>query len=1140
MSNSQNKLRIDSDHSSIESQLFSLADYDLYSKLDSIKPENLRKPFSEIYSGGVAAMTSENRKNNPDWMAQSANSFREILYTLQRVEDKELKKILAEYFGKNYVKDHAEKFKEYLHELYQLFTAIAHHFSEGKKPTKYEYKIAEDLTIKAEVDEKSYFEAVRLYNHYLKLLVNTAIEIHRRIDECINQNIKDKALVKIFINNSYDSKSYFYTKVGPEWLHWLWTNAFFANLIEIGLDTEGKHNVHPELEYIRRIAGFEPETVAKIIQSIPISEKNSSIIYHFIWVLDSLPVRLIKQIAAKIHNEKWISLLMPSQISGYEFKGVVNKLDPEKDAITIINLAKSILTVQSKSVFSQNETIYHHESPFTVSNILDSGILLLLSNLKDDHIEEAYIVLIDAMAQIIQLGTKSKKEIYKYSDIFGLYDIDVFTIELDGMNQGRSYRKDFLSFIATLKTLIIENFSKHTTISKLRKLYLPIDSLPASQFSRRLKLFALSQNPRYLKKEFRTEIFKIFESKNPHDNGSEAEYQKSLKKGFFILSHKDKRKYIQGMFRHFTKAMKKNPDQSWHAHTAWEISSCIMDFLTLDELAKVEKVFDRKCSKTYSPKPQIGQVRSGTVSHQSPVEIEKYSISEIIDKLGNEWSPHELKAKYKFDDFLKPRGARGLGYALTSDVKNRLEEYLLNLQYFFNKAIDFLYLNAVLMGIKEVMKSGQSLKQSQIKLIFSLLKVIAKDNEIIQTLSDQNEQSYLWGQWHETNSICIDMLQHILWQNNISKRFLTKHEDDFINILLYWFSFPDFIKSTEKESPQDLYGTAINSIRGRAYEAYIGLVHSSKNLSSGIKMLLNKALSDETLSVRFCIGRYISVFYYVNKDFTTQYLPIIFPKENIKLFIAAFSGYLSRDLYIDFFEKMETYYLYAIQMDTSHLNSDNSLYPSFDEFLATHIALAFVFAELTTENELFIRFWSFKNTERHHKFVSFIGQSSLDKEEITEEWLKKKNVSKRKLLKFWDFCLASTIDPEVLSGFGYWINPKKEILNDKMVIDKITTTIKGSNGKLDWDYGFLHRLPSFAKIDDAKTLESIKYYLLDLNGNLRVNHYRQRYYEEEIKLALSIIYQSPKEEIKQKTIDLINSLIDKGGSVYWDLKEILN
>lgn len=238
---------------------------------------------------------------------------------------------------------------------------------------------------------------------------------------------------------------------------------------------------------------------------------------------------------------------------------------------------------------------------------------------------------------------------------------------------------------------------------------------------------------------------------------------------------------------------------------------------------------------------------------------------------------------------------------------------------------------------------------------------------------------------------------------------------------------------------------------------------------------------------------------------------------------------------------METYYRYAIDLNTSHLNSDNSFYPNFDELLATHMALAFVFTELTLNNELFIKFWTIQNTERHNKFVSFIGQSSFNKEEITEEWLKKKNINKEKLLKFWDFCLDSTVNPEVLSGFGYWINPKKEILNDKIVIDKIAeTTLKASNGKLDWDYGFLHRLPSFAKVDDAKTLESITYYLLDFEGNLRVDHYRQRYYEEEIKLALNIIYQSPKEEIKQKTIDLINSLINQGGSVYWDLKKILN
>jgi hypothetical protein len=55
------------------------------------------------------------------------------------------------------------------------------------------------------------------------------------------------------------------------------------------------------------------------------------------------------------------------------------------------------------------------------------------------------------------------------------------------------------------------------------------------------------------------------------------------------------------------------------------------------------------------------------------------------------------------------------------------------------------------------------------------------------------------------------------------------------------------------------------------------------------------------------------------------------------------------------------------------------------------------------------------------------------------------------------------IEPEVLSGFGLWVNPDKEILDDNIVIGKISQTLKKSDGNIDWDNGLLKRLARFAE-----------------------------------------------------------------------------
>ena len=47
-------------------------------------------------------------------------------------------------------------------------------------------------------------------------------------------------------------------------------------------------------------------------------------------------------------------------------------------------------------------------------------------------------------------------------------------------------------------------------------------------------------------------------------------------------------------------------------------------------------------------------------------------------------------------------------------------------------------------------------------------------------------------------------------------------------------------------------------------------------------------------------------------------------------------------------------------------------------------------------------------------------------------------------------------------------------------------------------------------------------------------------YETEIKDALKILYKNGDLAIKQKITDLINTLIEKGSSMFWNLKDILS
>lgn len=239
------------------------------------------------------------------------------------------------------------------------------------------------------------------------------------------------------------------------------------------------------------------------------------------------------------------------------------------------------------------------------------------------------------------------------------------------------------------------------------------------------------------------------------------------------------------------------------------------------------------------------------------------------------------------------------------------------------------------------------------------------------------------------------------------------------------------------------------------------------------------------------------------------------------------------------FSALKDYYSYAIALDPKDYTQRKYL-KGLDESLAIHIALAFAHLGLEMNNPLFVEFWKKKNTIRYKEFISFIGRSCLTRSQAGDDWLKENKVSKEKLIKFWDWALEDKLEPKVLSGFGFWINPDKEILADDIIVEKNANTLKKSNGDIDWDYGLLRRLPIFAEKDKEKTLEIIINYLLDSKGNLNQNRRVPFLHEIEIKESLKIIYKDGDVAVKQKVIDLINVLIEKGSSLFWGLKEVIS
>lgn len=972
------------------------------------------------------------------------------------------------------------------------------------------------------------------------------LDLHKKIEQFFKagtQSASIEAARELLLND--DAKRFFFSLADKTWFEWFVEKDFF---IELNNNKEDSAYRASELEYLARIAEAKPVEVASVIYSIKISEadSNPSILGGFLWIIQSLPAEQIKTLTAKIRDEKWFYLTRNFRKTGYEFEKIITKLVDKKESNAILELAEAMLLVKSKTEITEKHDSFSMEDPFYITDIDTSGIFEAMAGIEVSYIQRALEVTIKVMAQIITMGTQDEEKVFDYEDSYALYDVDFFTLEITNGNS-YSYRDDIKNLAATLKKLIERVLEPtNTEPAQAKQLFAKyIHILPDSRSMWRLKLFALAQSPQTFSKELKAAFFRIFDvGERYFEISGGAEYHQALIRGFEILDPaKEQREYVAKVFEYFGAELNDEDKEIWRKRDGGRILAVIKSHLTEEEKKLIPEKLGIPLEKLeYIPEPSIGQIRSGTVHHIAPEPIDNLTIDQIITKLKTDWTKEKLSEQYENDDFLKPRGVEGLGDALKEDIKKRTDEYLETINSFFDRScIHSHYLWSLLRGIDEIIRGGQSFNAKQTAQILGLFEAIRVEG--IKTPYKRKDDKSWLADWIEVLKQVGDILIYILEDKDKAKRVEThktyrEQAKDLISYLLTIQESPS--RKDEKQELEEPYHVAINSVRGRAFEIfYVFVGNDGEKLADDVKEIYKEVLNDDSLAVRFVIGRYLTLFYFRDKEFITELLPEIFPKDNPNkkdAYLASWEGYLSNTLYDKMFTALQAYYQHAITLDQKNYTK-RKYSKGLDESLSIHIALAFVHLGLKMDDPLFVQFWSVPSIIRHKEFISFIGQTALRRDYTSNE----DKLDKEKLLSFWDWALDSKeVESEALSGFDFWINPEQQTLDDSLVVKKVARTVEKTDGDIDWEYGLLHRLPIFASKDEESTLAIISNYLLDSKGELNKNRHRPLLYDNEMKEALTLIYKKGSPEIKEKVKDLISRLIEKGSSIFWGLKDVLN
>ena len=922
---------------------------ELSKKLDDFYRKNNFKPLrpkpSDIFIGAIYGMQEQHR-SNPDWIAQVANSLRELLYPIwYEVRGKKNKpvKITNKFrrLGYAFIDD---VFSE-IEEVYGKLNDLAHH---GLDPQNF---METELNSFSESDFRKL--ANRFENSMFKAFTLPLPTIMERIDQLLSKtpatHEDQDALegdVKSLIREA-SAKKYFYYKADERWQDWLWQNGFLNVIKEKTEDPTRYGDALPELDYLVQMSEKAPAKVVDMMLAVPISPEtfNPVVVDRFLAICSNLPADQLARMVKKIRDEHWIPLRSAFRLLGYEYKKMFKRLADSKNYQSLLVLAEAVLAVRTQEEIEKAPSRYR-STPFYFDDLSSTDVFEHLSHVGTEYREKAFDLTTKVMAEAIasewrkssdqgqlqQLAEQEighdegeSEEVFKVDDISLLLNVDFFDLE-SGEADRFSPKNDVRELAVVIRVfaekLIGDHCDKPETIRGIYEKYIgdfdnPDAKLPDSQAMWRLRLFVLSLCPAACKDKLKKALYRLFESEQYYEIIRGTEYKKALQKGFAALSEEDRCHYVKWVVEYFTQQdrEKGSEEENWHIRNGSHILSMIANQLTEAEKTHAEEA-GLSLDLDYPAEPAIGTPRVGTVVPRGPTTEEtfgKLSLNEIAEKLRNEWKPNELTKQNTMDDSLNPLNADGVGQSLKNDMPNRLQEYVRNAAIFFERGVlDEHYTYSFLRGIQETIHAhGETASNVNWDGVIALCMAIKVSGEQAPFEEERRERGWFdtfragWGAVHFAMT---EVLQALLSEKTgLLPLDFGAYRDRIFSIISYLLSHPDPFPEDEQIDTakskttssgdagyqvSDPLHMAVNSVRGQAFKTFAFFMdqdgrkfkkEDAVKIAEDVKELYESALEKETTrAIRFMFGHYLPFFYFRDRDWIGGLLPQIFPQEPAK------------------------------------------------------------------------------------------------------------------------------------------------------------------------------------------------------------------------------------------------------------------
>jgi DNA-binding MarR family transcriptional regulator len=1032
------------------------------------------RSLGALYRGAKRALADQ---DNPDRIAQSAHSFRELgrglashleaFYSIKKVkssknEDFMIKRLTNVWDPKGGAPLDETIYKIWNDSFHKEFAAISHH-----KPIE----LVEFNSLVSEFE--------KLLARYVLLPQSNA---YQDLDQIISSgpDLADYKNLRALITKNYETYHYFFANIDERWFESLRKENLLNVSLEVGI-------------YLERIVQYKAEPVVDFLLNTDFVTANTWIKSHVIKAfLNAGNASRLSEFVDKIKREKWIVLGDKNRHTTFfvsDLLQVFKKLIQDQQYDTAVRLAYIIFYIP------KGNNISTEDAEGTVDEYyFNEGL---------DFLE---LVPAEKLSQFNQFLRQTLDAVLR-SEFRDGYDFSsIWLSTLDGA--GEKPLPD-LKVVLTLNCKkYFTKYVKYLVESKYNDLQSAVAKLfgEQSKFSifKRLELFVYCQ----FQQPFLANIEKALIDQYPEDQS--FEYLLLLYKSFGSLSTAKQNELFNIVRNDNSKSRK--------------IDFCqrIANYLPEDLLSFLSD----KEAKLPEPFPYITSW-SGPETPISQNDLGAMRIDEQINYF-NEW-------KSNSNDHFSP-SSLGLARTLAEVVREKTKDYSDAAHAFMNRSLKPVFIYQYFFGLEQGFRKGGEINWSN---ILSLCEDLFERRKIGQLVEPQKEDRHSVG-WDDPFKSMASLLSiGLVDADRCPDKKLKKRIWDVLKIWCeYPDPTPEHEKSWL--SDHDPYSLAINCTRGEGFIGlfhYILWLNRSpegekgpKEIPIEVKELLERHLveiHDPSRAIRSVYGLFFHVIYLYDQNWGESLIKRIFPESNIEMRYAAWRMYMSQTMYPQVYTAMKPICRLFVDEFTNNKVPKLKYLNKMEDTFASHLMLAYAHGIDSDHDNLLGRFFESSPGNVRGLAISFAGRSF-----INGTVMRGKSPNLEILKKFWEKRLDATSDIEELRNFGWWA--KTNYFDNEWLLKMLQKTITKTNGIIEGEFKVLEVFDQLASLDPKAVSES-----LHLMMKNRENLGRTVFvYKDKIRNIVSKLMSANDEHVSKIARAMINNIFLPLGLM--DFRELLD